>query len=159
MERVVSCWDKIGVIYCFFFFSSRRRHTRCSRDWSSDVCSSDLEILAEEEVEVGGLEIERIGSRLVELDPRHHHEDVAVVLFQLDAGARRERVLDGEGVKLEYLLQEGMLMQVGTVDVHPQLALTRAHDLAQPGGREASLDPPVGPPIDAGRPVFGRLWC
>src|SRR5687768_17981248 len=26
----------------FFFFSSRRRHTRCSRDWSSDVCSSDL---------------------------------------------------------------------------------------------------------------------
>src|SRR2546429_1799457 len=25
----------------FFFFSSRRRHTRCSRDWSSDVCSSD----------------------------------------------------------------------------------------------------------------------
>src|SRR5215813_15462073 len=26
-----------------FFFSSRRRHTRCGRDWSSDVCSSDLE--------------------------------------------------------------------------------------------------------------------
>src|SRR2546429_3422304 len=30
----------------FFFFSSRRRHTRCSRDWSSDVCSSDLTSLA-----------------------------------------------------------------------------------------------------------------
>src|SRR5205809_5693670 len=30
---------------CFvFFFSSRRRHTRCSRDWSSDVCSSDLRL-------------------------------------------------------------------------------------------------------------------
>src|SRR5699024_11937334 len=27
---------------CFFFFSSRRRHTRSKRDWSSDVCSSDL---------------------------------------------------------------------------------------------------------------------
>src|SRR5690606_41039047 len=27
---------------CLFFFSSRRRHTRFSRDWSSDVCSSDL---------------------------------------------------------------------------------------------------------------------
>src|SRR5690554_7023166 len=26
-----------------FFFSSRRRHTRCGRDWSSDVCSSDLQ--------------------------------------------------------------------------------------------------------------------
>src|SRR2546429_7057705 len=31
---------QIGVCDCFFF-SSRRRHTRCSRDWSSDVCSSD----------------------------------------------------------------------------------------------------------------------
>src|SRR5690606_40310878 len=28
--------------FFFFFFSSRRRHTRFSRDWSSDVCSSDL---------------------------------------------------------------------------------------------------------------------
>src|SRR2546429_189479 len=31
------------VVMSIFFFSSRRRHTRCSRDWSSDVCSSDLE--------------------------------------------------------------------------------------------------------------------
>src|SRR5215510_16117363 len=28
--------------FAFFFFSSRRRHTRWPRDWSSDVCSSDL---------------------------------------------------------------------------------------------------------------------
>src|SRR5699024_11624113 len=33
------CWRAMG-----FFFSSRRRHTRSKRDWSSDVCSSDLEI-------------------------------------------------------------------------------------------------------------------
>src|SRR5258707_5706782 len=33
----VSC-----LIRTFFFFSSRRRHTRYWRDWSSDVCSSDL---------------------------------------------------------------------------------------------------------------------
>src|SRR2546429_6685341 len=32
----------ISDLFLFFFFSSRRRHTRCSRDWSSDVCSSDL---------------------------------------------------------------------------------------------------------------------
>src|SRR5207249_9342425 len=31
----------------FFFFSSRRRHTRSKRDWSSDVCSSDLPTIAE----------------------------------------------------------------------------------------------------------------
>src|SRR5690606_41046431 len=30
------------LLIFFFFFSSRRRHTRFSRDWSSDVCSSDL---------------------------------------------------------------------------------------------------------------------
>src|SRR5438045_7849297 len=29
-------------VLCSFFFSSRRRHTRCLSDWSSDVCSSDL---------------------------------------------------------------------------------------------------------------------
>src|SRR5438445_6365984 len=29
-------------VFFFFFFSSRRRHTRYWRDWSSDVCSSDL---------------------------------------------------------------------------------------------------------------------
>src|SRR5690606_4753334 len=38
---------ELALSFCFvcclcFFFSSRRRHTRFSRDWSSDVCSSDL---------------------------------------------------------------------------------------------------------------------
>src|SRR5438067_3877962 len=33
--------------FFFFFFSSRRRHTRSKRDWSSDVCSSDLPVLRE----------------------------------------------------------------------------------------------------------------
>src|SRR5262245_36321065 len=31
-----------SYLHLFFFFSSRRRHTRCLSDWSSDVCSSDL---------------------------------------------------------------------------------------------------------------------
>src|SRR5690606_41054737 len=43
-------WDLLDLLFTvylyniivFFFFSSRRRHTRFSRDWSSDVCSSDL---------------------------------------------------------------------------------------------------------------------
>src|SRR5256885_4971470 len=37
-------------VWLFFFFSSRRRHTRLQGDWSSDVCSSDLDQA------VGGLE-------------------------------------------------------------------------------------------------------
>src|SRR5215510_15717895 len=32
------------LFFFFFFFSSRRRHTRWPRDWSSDVCSSDLQL-------------------------------------------------------------------------------------------------------------------
>src|SRR5699024_6299413 len=44
---VVSSNNKIvcvcsSIFLYFFFFSSRRRHTRSKRDWSSDVCSSDL---------------------------------------------------------------------------------------------------------------------
>src|SRR5207245_8598552 len=34
------------------FFSSRRRHTRCYRDWSSDVCSSDLHALGRPRLEL-----------------------------------------------------------------------------------------------------------
>src|SRR5439155_17161232 len=37
---------EFGDLSSFFFFSSRRRHTRWPRDWSSDVCSSDLHQLA-----------------------------------------------------------------------------------------------------------------
>src|SRR3712207_1378414 len=38
--NVVMTW--VRHAYSVFFFSSRRRHTRYWRDWSSDVCSSDL---------------------------------------------------------------------------------------------------------------------
>src|SRR5260370_30547067 len=36
-------YDSICTLIFFFFFSSRRRHTRFKCDWSSDVCSSDLD--------------------------------------------------------------------------------------------------------------------
>src|SRR5207247_5754619 len=39
--------------YVIFFFSSRRRHTRSTRDWSSDVCSSDLVAAAKAELIAG----------------------------------------------------------------------------------------------------------
>src|SRR5690349_22111425 len=44
MVDVVIFYVFVFVIFFFFFFffSSRRRHTRSLRDWSSDVCSSDL---------------------------------------------------------------------------------------------------------------------
>src|SRR3989442_10775626 len=41
-RSIFSCFVLCLFVFFFFFFSSRRRHTRCGRDWSSDVCSSDL---------------------------------------------------------------------------------------------------------------------
>src|SRR5690606_40843150 len=46
-----------------FFFSSRRRHTIFSRDWSSDVCSSDLQLVLRQ----GGQHL--VGSALNLIDP------------------------------------------------------------------------------------------
>src|SRR5690554_1822477 len=48
-ERLDAGFSRLAASSCsvfFFFFSSRRRHTRCGRDWSSDVCSSDLRVVA-----------------------------------------------------------------------------------------------------------------
>src|SRR5687768_17732376 len=58
--------------FIVFFFSSRRRHTRCSRDWSSDVCSSDLVGLLEgrwPEARVAYLDARR---NLTEADARYN---------------------------------------------------------------------------------------
>src|SRR2546429_3171951 len=52
------------VCFCFFF-SSRRRHTRCSRDWSSDVCSSDLFVRYADDCNVY-VRSERAGHRVME---------------------------------------------------------------------------------------------
>src|SRR5690349_25109948 len=43
-KEIIECGKQNELVesIVFFFFSSRRRHTRSLRDWSSDVCSSDL---------------------------------------------------------------------------------------------------------------------
>src|SRR5690554_5550608 len=52
----------VCLLFFFFFFSSRRRHTRCGRDWSSDVCSSDLSFFS---TNLAGLyPRKRIGGRI-----------------------------------------------------------------------------------------------
>src|SRR5690606_23566992 len=40
--------EYLVLLFILFFFSSRRRHTRFSRDWSSDVCSSDLYLIIDQ---------------------------------------------------------------------------------------------------------------
>src|ERR1022692_4300014 len=54
MKRVaVDAAAAAGVQRWLFFFSGRRRHTRLQGDWSSDVCSSDLQKLLASDIDIG----------------------------------------------------------------------------------------------------------
>src|SRR5690625_7939597 len=59
--------------YSTFFFSSRRRHTRWPRDWSSDVCSSDLAGAAgqaERDIQLGEEVADHLRDALLARDPQ-----------------------------------------------------------------------------------------
>src|SRR2546430_5678554 len=119
----------------FFFFSSRRRHTRFDCDWSSDVCSSDLlcPVLIGRETEMG-----RLGALLRESLTGHGRTVLVsgeagvgktAVLRQFVQQARREgaRVLWGECTEIDARRPFGPFM-----------------DIARAANRVASL--PVAPP-------------
>src|SRR6266508_2778838 len=87
-------------IHSCFFFSSRRRHTRWPRDWSSDVCSSDLQsgrIYGLREVRVLGEEavarVNRVGAGLLRRTDVLLREQVARDLYRLVGRTRVERTL------------------------------------------------------------------
>src|SRR5687768_11726308 len=68
-------FESLFVFLFFFFFSSRRRHTRCSRDWSSDVCSSDLQqilIGQEHELSISVSPAFPLALAVVEIDTREN---------------------------------------------------------------------------------------
>src|SRR6266699_5485141 len=98
----MSCW-----VICFF--SSRRRHTRCGRDWSSDVCSSDLATDTEvtvEEMLICCKAVRRGAKRaLVSCDipngPTQKGADAAVsaaIRFSKEGGADMVKVLGDPGM-------------------------------------------------------------
>src|SRR5438477_3320261 len=73
-------------IFFFFFFSSRRRHTRLTCDWSSDVCSSDLNDRVKQMRE------------LLRRDTLHGHlagDEPLIDHFDRDAHGRGGRTLSG----------------------------------------------------------------
>src|SRR3712207_8270313 len=78
--------------YCFFFFSSRRRHTRYWRDWSSDVCSSDLDdVVVGADVEP----LDAVRDSVARGEHEHRHAvagsaQAAADLEAVDAGHRSE---------------------------------------------------------------------
>src|SRR5215470_5361325 len=82
------------MIIIFFFFSSRRRHTRCYRDWSSDVCSSDLHDAAL--------------AKYFQRGDRHCEQRGLCVLSELELifGALETHVRDGELERVVGLLED-----------------------------------------------------
>src|SRR6266550_6383460 len=150
MDWYVYCFVAIGWCWCFFFFSSRRRHTRCSRDWSSDVCSSDLAPLAGQararpSAADADLHVAEAGGRGAVRDVR--------VLSRLALAAVRETaehplVRSGNGV--ERGPEDGRLARVGRVAQHPaELAV-----LDLPGDLRPELEVE---PLVVDRPALVRL--
>src|SRR5437868_8059984 len=91
--RVVIFYDYLLCSYTFFFFSSRRRHTRSKRDWSSDVCSSDLYPWSRE---VWALLMDKLfaaGARLVMFDIVFGASTDADAAFQAALDKYRDRVV------------------------------------------------------------------
>src|SRR3989440_6801402 len=89
------------LLFFFFFFSSRRRHTRSDRDWSSDVCSSDLVVdadLAELVDDHGVFLAVRLGQDAVEqgglagAEIAGQHRDGDFLSCEIGRASCRERV-------------------------------------------------------------------
>src|SRR5699024_11931764 len=83
---LVSCY--------FFFFSSRRRHTRSKRDWSSDVCSSDLVDTAREALERS--RTDRDEARVAAVRAQTTHEQATTTAQNLNARLAADRESDSD---------------------------------------------------------------
>src|SRR3989449_11405098 len=94
------------MLCVFFFFSSRRRHTRCSRDWSSDVCSSDLEHYAG----VFPTWLAPVQARVLPVSEKHAAYGRTV--WEKLRAARVRAELEDRNEKLGYRIREGQSRKV-----------------------------------------------
>src|SRR5437016_9627617 len=96
----------IFYVFFFFFFSSRRRHTRLVSDWSSDVCSSDLEV---RDHEVHARERGRLSAGEVDLHDLRDGAAALLLLQQIDERAVTQEV--GRGLLALLTPGEGTLVR------------------------------------------------
>src|SRR5690625_1501903 len=81
----LSCPSSGSWLWCVFFFSSRRRHTRWPRDWSSDVCSSDLLGSDRHQADIAGARDMRAAAKLERIDPSRRPRAVQALAHRDDA--------------------------------------------------------------------------
>src|SRR5699024_9761353 len=115
----------------FFFFSSRRRHTRSKRDWSSDVCSSDLDGEIAKKVNSAVFPGQQGG-------PLMHVIAGKAVAFKVageeEFAERQQRTLEGAKILADRLSQQdvadaGISVLTGGTDVHLVLVDLRNSEL------------------------------
>src|SRR5438105_11806473 len=92
----------VVVLFFFFFFSSRRRHTRSTRDWSSDVCSSDLTVAGSAaDTQYYAADPATVAAQMIDMVPMRRYgsaEEVATVVAfllstdEIGRASCRERV-------------------------------------------------------------------
>src|SRR2546422_1096487 len=100
------------LVFLFFFFSSRRRHTRCSRDWSSDVCSSDLGTRAFDLILKDGWIVDGSGNPRYRGDVAIRGDRIVAVGF-LNGAAARE-TLDVRGL----VVAPGFIDMMGQSEIY-----------------------------------------
>src|SRR5256712_10053831 len=87
MKTIYTCTTRV-VSIAFFFFSSRRRHTRSDRDWSSDVCSSDLHLPQRHAQGERRLGEHAVSNRARPRDPRRSEEHTSELQSRSDLVCR-----------------------------------------------------------------------
>src|SRR5690606_37267384 len=107
-----------------FFFSSRRRHTRFSRDWSSDVCSAALAGEPSDEYIFEALR--RVISRH---QIPHRHPQELLTGFEMDVEARRYRTIEETLDYCYHVAGVVGVMMAMIMGVRDKVVLDRACDL------------------------------
>src|SRR5690606_12103366 len=106
-----------------FFFSSRRRHTRFSRDWSSDVCSSDLTIPRTVSERVRSGYIALLAGFLA---GRQHHYHLAA--FELGHGLDQDQFAQIVAHSFEYAHTEFLVSHLAATKTQRDLCLVAILD-------------------------------
>src|SRR5215217_8366920 len=111
---------------CFFFFSSRRRHTRYWRDWSSDVCSSDLQAT----ITLGVTTEAPTAAEAMRLNAAK----MSQVIAALKKGGIADRDLQTSGLNLnpQYVYQENLPPRLNGYQASNQVTVV-VRDLAKHG--------------------------
>src|SRR5256885_5186040 len=121
----------VSLVFLVFFFSSRRRHTRLQGDWSSDVCSSDLDDYTFSR----GLEHDRLGVQGLAVAEQVVHELGEAALVE-------ERLL--------------LLLPLALVLERDREGLVQERELAQPGGDRGVVEARLGEDLRVGLEPDGR---